>query len=454
MTSFIDLFNASMASESTKPSSSGFFSSVPKKESTTTGAPAVTTMGLNEFLSSKSTGPSTSTSSSSTATPSVVKDAKFTQSFSSPVDAAKKFMEQKNGKKNSNKLVAELTDRLKDISDEDLYEMVLSTKKYSLKEFKFQEVVEDSLKKSEDNLREKGLDDDQIATSAPRVTYVERSNKLHAILKKYLWDTKCPDNALSWANVIRSARVEKFMMEIKKLNFTVLPASPQMLYCNAYWMVGSWEECYLEMSFRTAVVLKFFALSHKLIYRNSNGAITASEGYLSNLSKTTLPNLNLRGDLKYETIIMLVNKLSIEQLFLLATVLDPRKLLQNKDVRITRNTDKEAHKRYLSLIYELMKLIILACAYLDVDVNIEDVRTVTTGLKPDEGFGKLYYSCYNMIRQALRNMKRTVLGGTGSGPNTRSVDLESHTDDDEGWGRVEAKWMKDLNLEKPDHKSK
>jgi len=362
-----------------------------------------------------------------------------------------KYLMVSSGKQTSMQLVNHLAQTWSGTSEE-LVDMFYGCKKYSFKKTNFDDVIANSLKLSDSALTERGYSEEQITKSKPRVVFKERCEKIKNILKKYFWDKNIPDRSLSWGNFVRIPAIEATIKEFKSANLTCKPSNQASMYSNAYWMVGSWKECYGEMLAR--VILTGLTIKKAAAYANydpNNGLVSdfpLEENVQLDLSLATLP-------IKIDDItgeIVEFNKLNVTTQ-LTATILpDVRKLLQCSEMRQNRS-DKDKYNKLLSEIIVLMKAVMTMGSIVKSKATMADQFEINekTELKKTSNFVKEYYKSLVLVRAFIRSLKIKIFGA-GSFDVVARHDLEDIRYDTAATQKVDDIIESIFHMENPTNK--
>jgi len=360
------------------------------------------------------------------------------------------------GQKRSSDLIKDLNSRMDTIGENELIELFLGCKKYSLKENEFDQVVKDSLAKSAKTLSDLGATQDQINGSQPRIEYHKRAEKVRKILKRLFWDDKSlQQNVLSWGNLVRTTNFENFILEIKRSNQSLKPASQQALFSRAYWMVSDFKDNYSEQIKRLTVIVALAAkLSGRIVFKdnNSRGLVESVNEVLSGGENKALAAVNLNeitlASLKEESINIPTNTL-----LNLAILADAKLLMQSRDFRMTRKSQNDEiimrHNEMLMKVVEMMQGVMLAHAMFfgygrEQAINLIEIPSGTSF----QTFQSKYFESYNIVHTIIRSLKRIYLGGVG-GPITRDNDLLSDVGSASNSEKTYTKFTFDLNNNSP-----
>lgn len=344
------------------------------------------------------------------------------------------------GKKSSQQFVEKLAKVLKeeDLSAEDMQVLYMGFRSYSLLNDAvapagrgFDAVLTGSLQKSHDNLKSKGQTEEQIQASKPRVAYRERGNKLKALLTKTVWAKNAESSLLNWGTIAQLDWFKSYCSTIAQgvLNKTQPPFQPAF-YLNAFWSQLDWEDASKESMARMRIVIRFAQFIRELhdkkqlkIEKDKTGKVISIDN-----KDLLLTKYFANGEKKIETKwsdyanLSDINPMQANpgSLLDLCILLDPRKLLQNKDYKLSKG-DSQKHKEMKTQIINLARTLIFASIYLGHSVEKSHFKQDKLSLGVKAGFTDEMYGAYNYVHTYIRTLKRELYG-TAGGADTRTAD--------------------------------
>jgi len=360
---------------------------------------------------------------------SVVAQTQLSGKVSIASEAAKLFLASQ-GRKDGGLFVKQLTAHWPNEIDKSVLDLLtLSCKKYSMKRSEFDVKFAEYQEKGVQNLIQLGADEKTIAKSAPINAYKQKGHLLKMVLHELFWSKGVTEEALSWGNWVRIPWVENYLKDVRRGNQTMKPRAQNVIYSNSYWMVAEFQEAADEIQKRALIILAFVQKTANLVKFDERGWVDPQ----------SVPNWRdalgvvdegvdlapLSADVA--TFKSVIKEFTPATLLSIVIMVDPRKLLQTKTVRMhRRNVAKQAqHINRLKVIGEFLRVVIFGCALLKKSDSEEMARLASMKicLDPRSEFGKEYYRAYQFIHTYIRSMKKAAFGGTG-GANTRASDLD------------------------------